>query len=52
MDVYNANAKQQASGQKTSLSNGAGSSAESTQNINKVGYNNVGSNNKDTKRPR
>ena len=52
MDVYNANAKQQASGQKTSLSNGAGSSAESTQNINKVGYNNVGSNNKDTRRPR
>ena len=52
MATYTDSAKAQVANQKTSSGNGGGSSVESTQNINKVGYNNRGLNNQDTRRPR
>lgn len=50
MDAYNADAKQQVSGQKTSP--GGGSSAENTQYTDKTGYNNTGLNSQDARRLR
>lgn len=52
MATYTATAKAQVANQKANSGSVGGGSAESVQNINKTGYNNVGLNNQDTRRPR